>query len=301
MKRRKTLTLICGPFLLCVLFFTLTGPKAQAETSYGAEDWNVTFTVDEKMQSNFGMQDLDDVISGLQPGDNAFITLYLKNGNEASTDWYMTNEVIHSLEDRSENAATYGGAYTYNLTYTNSVGEVSVLFSSDTVGGDISDKSADDEGGEGLHEATDSLETFFYLDTLTTGQSGYITLEVALDGESQGNDYQDTMADLQMNFAVELTRTSTTTTVETSEPNTPSQDVEYRVEYNTNNTYTEHNSTTPNIQYRIRPVKTSDDSIPVPILAAMSAFGILLMVLALYSLKHSFRRGKEGQSDETTV
>ena len=27
---------------------------------------------------------------------------------------------------------------------------------------------------------------------------------MALDGETQGNDYQDTLADLQMNFAVEL-------------------------------------------------------------------------------------------------
>ena len=33
---------------------------------------------------------------------------------------------------------------------------------------------------------------------------GIITLEVALDGETQGNSYQDTLADLQMNFAVEL-------------------------------------------------------------------------------------------------
>lgn len=279
MKRRKILTLICGPILMCGLLFGLAGVKAQAETSRGADDWSVTFTPEEKMDSNFGMQDLDDVISGLQPGDNAIITLRLKNEHPASTDWYMTNEVIASLEDRSENDATYGGAYTYNLTYTNSAGTTTVLFSSDTVGGDISDKNEDEEGGEGLHEATDSLETFFYLDTLTTGQSGYITLEVALDGESQGNDYQDTMADLQMNFAVELTRTSTITTVVENEPP----------------------KTTPEVVYRIRPVKTSDDNIPVPLLVTMTILGILLMVLALYSLKRSFRKGKEGQKDGTAV
>ena len=58
-------------------------------------------------------------------------------------------------------------------------------------------------GGVGLHEATGALQNYFYLDSLKTGQSGTITLYVALDGETQGNSYQDTLADLQMNFAVE--------------------------------------------------------------------------------------------------
>ena len=44
------------------------------------------------------------------------------------------------------------------------------------------------------------------LDTLAKGDKGRITLEVELDGETQGNDYQNTLADLQMNFAVELSR-----------------------------------------------------------------------------------------------
>ncbi len=279
MKRWKRLTLMCGALLLWGTIFGLAGKTALAETSYGAEDWSVRFTPDAKMESNFGMQDLDDVISGLQPGDNAIITLHLKNEHASSTDWYMTNEVLASLEDRSQNSATYGGAYTYILTYTDSAGEVTTLFSSDTVGGDITGTDAQEEGGEGLHEATDSLETFFYLDTLTTGQGGDITLEVALDGESQGNDYQDTMADLQMNFAVELTRTSTTTTEVEDEPHTP----------------------TPDVEHHITPVRTSDDSLPLPLLAAMLILGVFLMVLAVYSLKRGAKKGEEGQTDGTSV
>ena len=58
---------------------------------------------------------------------------------------------------------------------------------------------------EGLREATSNLEDYFYLDTLSTNQSAKITLKVALDGETQGNDYQDTLANLMMKFAVELT------------------------------------------------------------------------------------------------
>ncbi len=168
-----------------------------AETVQGKSDWQVTFTQDKEMVSSFKTADIDDVIMGMQPGDNAVITLSLTNSHSATTDWYMTNKVLSSLEDSVGVAS--GGAYTYILTYTNSKGEVTTLFSSDTVGGDTISAA-----GEGLHEATDALQDYFYLDTLTSGQSGKITLEVALDGETQGNSYQDTLADLQMNFAVEL-------------------------------------------------------------------------------------------------
>ena len=47
------------------------------------------------------------------------------------------------------------------------------------------------------------MKEFFYLDTLAPGAEAEITLYIALDGESQGNVYQDTLAEIQMNFAVE--------------------------------------------------------------------------------------------------
>ena len=49
------------------------------------------------------------------------------------------------------------------------------------------------------------LEQFFYLDHLKKGEQGYITLTVALNGETHGNGYQNTLARLQLNFAVEKT------------------------------------------------------------------------------------------------
>ena len=52
---------------------------------------------------------------------------------------------------------------------------------------------------------TDNLEQFFYLDHLKKGEQGYITLTVALNGETHGNGYQNTLARLQLNFAVEKT------------------------------------------------------------------------------------------------
>ncbi len=114
----------------------------------------------------------------------------------------MTNEVVKSLEQEEDGEQTAnGGAYTYVLTYTESGtgGGSRVLYSSESVGGDKSAGAL----GVGLHEATSSLEDYFYLDTLEAGKSGIVSLQIALDGETQGNAYQKTLAQLKMNFAVE--------------------------------------------------------------------------------------------------
>ena len=179
-----------------------------AKTFRGEDDWHVEFTPEAKMVSTFSTADMDDLILGMQPGDDAIITLKLKNEHRETTNWYMTNKVLSSLEDRSKTAS--GGAYTYTLTYVGMDGEEDVLFDSDTVGGDDSQNPTGTKGATGLHQATGALEEYFFLDTLEPGQGGTLTLKVALDGESQANNYQDTRAALQMNFAVELNRTGTT-------------------------------------------------------------------------------------------
>ncbi len=196
--RRKRWKLLTALGLLVTM--AMSAITANAETSYGGSDWSVVFSKDKKMVSNFKTSDINDAIYGIQPGDNVIITLALKNENDEATDWYMTNEVLYSLEDRSANAGTSGGVYTYKLTYTGPDGEVTSLYDSDTVGGEGSGNKA----GEGLRQATNALSDYFFLDTLKKGQSGKVTLEVALDGDTQGNDYQNTLADLQMNFAVEM-------------------------------------------------------------------------------------------------
>ena len=66
-----------------------------AETFYGDESWNVTFSPENEMVSSFSTADINDVVSGMQPGDNVIITLKLKNENPTATDWYMQNEVLH--------------------------------------------------------------------------------------------------------------------------------------------------------------------------------------------------------------
>jgi hypothetical protein len=193
MKKKLLSVILSVGLALC---FPIT---AMAETVSGSDNWNVKFTPEEKMESSFKSSEMADTISGMQPGDTAVFTVKLGNDNDTTTDWYMTNKVLYSLEDRSKNKGTGGGVYSYLLTYTDSKGAVSTIFDSESVGGEGTSKA-----GVGLHQATDSLEDYFYLDTFEKGKGGVITLTIELDGETQGNDYQDTLADLQMNFAVML-------------------------------------------------------------------------------------------------
>ena len=184
--------------LLAALFLSV-GVSAYADET--GETWHVTFTADKKMDSDYtayngDRDEITDVLSELQPGDSATFYMELTNQYKDTTDWYMENAILQSLEETQDVAS--GGAYTYRLTYEGPDG-VDVLYDSDSVGGE-KDVAADLEG---LHEATDSLENYFYLDTLETGEKGYVTLHVALEGETQGNRYQDTVAQLSVNYAVE--------------------------------------------------------------------------------------------------
>ena len=100
-----------------------------AEHYYGKEGWNVTFSADGSLQSNFQTSEYNDPIQGLEPGDDITFTVTLRSEYEDVTDWYMTNEVLHSLEDADSSAT--GGAYSYTLTYKGP-SEEKVLYTSDT-------------------------------------------------------------------------------------------------------------------------------------------------------------------------
>ena len=266
------------PYLLSSLVAFSFAIPAQAETYYGDENWKVAFTSEDKMESSFNTADINDVIGGMQPGDNVIITLNLKNENRTTTDWYMRNEVLYSLEDRSTNKETSGGAYTYRLVYTDKDGEVNTLFDSDTVGGESADDTIS-RMGEGLKSATNALKDYFYLDTLAKGAGGVVTLEVALAGETQGNHYQDTLADLQMDFAVELRDTprgggggggGTPDTPGT--PNTP--------------------DTPGSTTSRTGVVRTGDDNQIVLFSVISGVTGLLLLLYCIYNLR-AYRKRRE--------
>ena len=132
----------------------------------------------------------------LQPGDDLTYTITLKNNHSQETEWWMYNNVLQSFE-QSKKLTNGGGAYSYHLEYSGP-NNSRVLYDSETVGGE-------GVGDVGLTAATSALKDYFVLGTLKMGQSATVTLRVKLDGETQTNNYQDTLADLNhsLNYALE--------------------------------------------------------------------------------------------------
>ena len=215
--KRKIISIICLLILLCSI------PTVALAEKYKQEVGSVWFNADGKTMSNTFQKNLTDEnvgtalkarLKNLQPGDEVTFEINLRNDYSKATNWYMTNKIVKSLEE----GAAKDGAYTYHLWYSNNVsGRTTEIFNSSAVGG---------YNSQGLAEINQALkedyekdgEKYFFLDNLSRGQGGQIFLTVGLDGETQGNDYQDRLADLKMNFAVEVmdSNGSTTTTTTSS-------------------------------------------------------------------------------------
>ena len=196
--------------LLCLLCLIICIPAAACADSYTSQVGTVWFNSDGKTMGNDFQKNLSDKnvenalkerMKQLQPGDEVTFVINLRNDYSSATNWYMTSKIVDSLEE----GTAKDGAYTYYLRYINNTNSANnrELFRSETVGGDSS---------TGLLEVNKSLkedydrngEKYFYLDNLARGQGGQVLLTIALDGETQGNAYQNRLADLKMNFAVQI-------------------------------------------------------------------------------------------------
>ncbi|MCI9129621.1 MAG: LPXTG cell wall anchor domain-containing protein [Eggerthellaceae bacterium] len=161
---------------------------AHAETI--SAGWTVTFTQDGKMTSDHAAQKaaIDEALSSLLPGDTFSLDVKLENQNSARTGWYMSADVLDTLE-KADNSAS-GGAYKYKLLYNSNE-----IYSSDNVGG---------TGSMGFKEIANATGEWFWLGYIDSGQSGNVSLQMSLDGETQNNDYMNTVGTLGMQFAVEF-------------------------------------------------------------------------------------------------
>ena len=152
-------------------------------------------------------------VQGLEPGDDVTFKVQFKNQYDETTYWYMRNETLETLEqsyDRTEN-----GGYTYKLTHVAPDGSREVLFDNSTVGGEYTLENhkaktshGTDNTGEGLHQATNAADDWFYIQTLEKGEAGHTELHVKFDGETEVNDYMDTAGELLLAYAVELDETT---------------------------------------------------------------------------------------------
>ncbi|MBR2578003.1 MAG: hypothetical protein IKE38_03630 [Erysipelotrichaceae bacterium] len=166
-------------------------------------DWKVIFNGSD-LSSNYDEDAIREALKGMQPGDSADLEFTLINTYKDAVDWWLGNDAVKSLEDEAKGGAS-GGAYTYELAYTDPSGNRTVLFTSDTVGGE----KASDSDPEGLHGATDATKEYFLLGSIGKGGEGKVTLHIKLDGETQNNGYQDTIAQILFRFAVEIPEKST--------------------------------------------------------------------------------------------
>ena len=103
------------------------GTTVSAEDFQGERSWRVEFNGD-GVESNFRSSELAEEIYRIQPGDTIELQVGIGNTGSGETDWYMTNEVLQSLEDTQSVAE--GGAYGYELVYAAPDGEETVLYSS---------------------------------------------------------------------------------------------------------------------------------------------------------------------------
>lgn len=156
--------------------------------------------------SDFSSEEVAKAFTDLQPGDDITVTVMYQNDYSESTDWYMANEVIKTLEkaNSTKTGKPEDGGYTYSLIHTDKNGNDNVLFSNDKVGG-----KAKPANMEGLEQATNALDDWFYIQTLGKNENGYVTLNVKFEGETEVNDYMDTDGEVLVKFAVELTKSGT--------------------------------------------------------------------------------------------
>ena len=185
---------IIGAAVAAALALAVLPVAASAETIPHAGGWRVTYTADGKMTDNYSASEYVDAVSGLQPGDDITFVVTMSHENDSKADWYLANEVIKTLEEQDAGSDASGSAYEYRLTYTDPSGSVTTLYDSEVVGGDA---------GQGLHDATSALEDYVGLGQLSKGQTARVELRVALDGETEGNAYFETLARLKLRFAVE--------------------------------------------------------------------------------------------------
>ena len=180
-----------------------------------------------RMVENFDGKTIAQAVEDLQPGDDMTFKVVYENKSDDTTDWYMENAVAKTLEQARDRAVQVrgigkaeNGGYSYELIHVDKYGKEDVLFNSE--GTDKVFGSEDDEeitGREGLKQATNALEDWFYIQTLEPGEDGEVILKVALEGETEVNDYMDTDGELNVRFAVEKPEPGTRKIVKTGDYN----------------------------------------------------------------------------------
>jgi hypothetical protein len=219
--------------------------------------WTVTYAGN-GFSTNFSTDAVASSIGNVQPGDTIHYEITTQNNKSGNTDWYLSNEIVQSLELDSNNNSTGAsdGSYTYTLSYKANDGTETVLYDS-TIGG---------EAGAGLTQVNDTTkDNYFYLGRLSDRQTGTVVLDIKLDGYTLENGYMQKLAKLQMNFAVEEAVNSVVTLNNTVTQTAPGKIVRLQ-------------NPTANTDVLTGP-KTGDSILPMILSGLGMVIGILLVVI----------------------
>ena len=189
MKKTKKILILLTALVTCLCMSSVSFAESHSFTgacAYNGSTIDGDFTSDVFAASQ----------SSLEPGDDLTYTITYKNNSGDTTEWYMLNSVLQTLEEQKD-VAEHGG-YTYTLKNIGPDGTETVLFNNAEVGGD---KVVDQL--EGLRQATTATGDYFFIQELKPGETGTTYLYVKFDGETEVNDYMDTYGKLRVAYAVE--------------------------------------------------------------------------------------------------
>ena len=185
--KKKILCLAMLALMVLGTPITALANSGASEPAVKEPDWRVTFT-GSQIKSDLKGDDLQNLLSNAQPGDEVEVVVELKNDSKNMTDWYMANDIATKME---KSTAESGGAYTYILRYIDSDGNGTELYNSKTV-----DVAANDSFAA-------AQKNGFYLDRLGAGEKASVSLYMKLDGETVNNDYQGGNIEMNLDFTVE--------------------------------------------------------------------------------------------------
>ena len=176
---------------LAVAFAGFVGFNIDAQAETETVSWDVTYT-GSGFESTYSADKAK--LTGVTPGDTISFSVDYINGTSENADFYMSADVLQTLE---KNTDAEGGAYSYTI-YNGTGGSQTAIFDSETVGGDATDVV-------GLDQVNGNEGAYFSLGTIPSGSSGKVTIAIVLDGNSQSNSYMSALAELQIKFGAEPT------------------------------------------------------------------------------------------------
>lgn len=275
---KRILTMMLSVMLAAALYVPAS---AQSTESSGSCEFN-----GKSITSNFKTGEIAKTVTDMEPGDSASFTVTYTNTSNEKTDWYMSNKVIQTLEKANSSrkgitspgtGQAENGGYTYELIHIDNDNKQTVLFSNRKVGGDARPNDM-----QGLEQATNALDDWFYIQTIGKGGHGTVTLNVELEGETQANDYMDTEGELELRFAVELTKEGSVTPAPPGSKTPVTKLITKTVEKDTDSS---------------NGVKTGDMSQPGLWITIMAVSGLILLVLAVMSIRRDRKEAGSSEND----